>query len=107
MLGDDGRETYDVYYAWDTDSVFKQIKDGVADRPKQPPINRADRPVLDRVLSRESSDREAVENAFANGDKETRAALLEESRGSGRRRERRSPPTRGLQPRHGLGEGVP
>ncbi len=76
MLGDDGKEAYDVYYAWDTDSVFKAIKDGVADRPKQPPINRADRPVLDRVLSRESSDREAVESAFLTGDKDTRAALL-------------------------------
>ncbi len=83
MIGDDGKEAYDVFYAWDTDSVFKSIKDGVANRPKTPPINRADRPILDRVLSKESSDRAAVEAAFASGDRETRAALLRKASEAG------------------------
>src|SRR5262245_60240628 len=42
----DGAELYDVYYAFDTDSVFQAIRAGAADRP--PPLVRGDRPLEER-----------------------------------------------------------
>ena len=72
----DGSETYDVYYAWDTDSVFQAIEDGAKGRTLPPPA-RGDRPLVERVASRDSADREAVEEAYLEGDRETREMLLE------------------------------
>jgi tetratricopeptide (TPR) repeat protein len=45
--------------------------------PAKPPIVRGDRPILERVASRHIADRTAVENAYLNGDEETRRSLLE------------------------------
>ncbi|MBL8842866.1 MAG: hypothetical protein JNL90_15215 [Planctomycetes bacterium] len=78
MVELDGQETYDVYYAWDTDSVFSAIKKGIADRQAPPPtVVRGDRPILERVASRDVVDRTAVEKAFADGDAALKQALLE------------------------------
>jgi hypothetical protein len=73
-----GAEVYDVFYAWDTDSVFRSIREGVEQREFTPiPIVRGDRPPLERVASRDVTDREAVENAYVRGDRVQRRALLE------------------------------
>ncbi|MEQ8763715.1 MAG: hypothetical protein RL885_07305 [Planctomycetota bacterium] len=77
MVELDGSEVYDVFYAWDTDSVFQAIQDGIANREIDPrTIVRGDRPILERVASRHIEDRKAVEEAFKEGDKELRAKLL-------------------------------
>lgn len=73
----DGKETFDVFYANDTASIFGTIRDGIAKRPPLAPWPaRGDRPAVERVASREASDRSAVEVAYAKGDAETRKALL-------------------------------
>lgn len=73
----DSTEMYDVFYAFDTDSVFKQIKEAVIDRPINPPLpGKSDRSIVDRVQSLDVVDREAVEQAFQAGTAETRRALL-------------------------------
>jgi len=78
MIELDGKETYDVYYANDTASVFKAIDDGIQTRTTKPtPIVRGDRPIVDRVASREISDRKAVESAYRNGDTATKRSILE------------------------------
>ncbi|MBK9383454.1 MAG: hypothetical protein IPN34_01320 [Planctomycetes bacterium] len=78
MVELDGQETYDVYYAWDTDSVFSAIRKGIADRQAPPPtVVRGDRPIVERVASRDIVDRAAVEKAFAEGDATLKQALLE------------------------------
>ena len=73
----DSTEMYDVFYAFDTDSVFKQIKEAVIDRPINPPLpGKSDRSIVDRVQSLDVIDREAVEQAFQTGTTETQRALL-------------------------------
>ncbi len=69
-------EMYDVYYAWDTDTIFTALREGVANRP--PPRElRGDRPFAERVTSRDVADREAVEEAYLAGDRAVRRALLQ------------------------------
>ncbi len=81
MVELDGSEVYDVFYAWDTDSVFQAIRDGITNREIEPrTIVRGDRPILERVASRHIEDRLAVEAAYRDGDKEMRAKLLEAAR---------------------------
>jgi tetratricopeptide (TPR) repeat protein len=77
MVGGDGKEVFDVYFANDTASVFKTIEDGVAGRPAPPPDVRGDRPIADRVGSADAQDRQAVESAYAAGDAAQRKSLLE------------------------------
>ncbi|MEZ5990518.1 MAG: hypothetical protein R3F30_15675 [Planctomycetota bacterium] len=78
MVELDGKERYDVYYTWDVASVFDTIKDGIERRDVHPePYVRGDRTILERVASRDSLDREAVEKAYAEGDAEVRRSLLE------------------------------
>ena len=78
MIELDGSEVYDMYYARDTDSVFRQIRDGVADRQNPiPPIVRGDRPILERVASHHVEDRDAVERAYEDGDEQLRRQILE------------------------------
>jgi hypothetical protein len=80
MIELDGSEQYDVFYAWDTDSVFRAIREGVADRDQPPPPPRGDRSLLERVASRDARDRAMVEEAFAEGGAELRKALLDAAR---------------------------
>ncbi len=78
MVELDGKETYDVFYAFDTASVFKAIGDGIANRQIQPnPVVRGDRPIVERVASRDIQDRIAVEKAYREGDATLRQALLD------------------------------
>lgn len=81
MIELDGSESYDVFYYWDTDSVFQTIRDGMERRSEQPPPRTGgDRPLLERVASRDRADRERVEAAYRDGDAEQRRALLEAAR---------------------------
>ncbi len=78
MVELDGSETYDVFYMWDTDSVFQAIRDGIAKRTTQPkPIVAGDRSLLERVASPDSADRDAVESAWKDGDAAARRSLLD------------------------------
>lgn len=84
MIELDGSETYDVYYARDTQSVFDTIENGMSDRDVPvKPIIRGDRPILERVTSRDVRDRAAVEQAYLNGDEQMRKALLEAAKENG------------------------
>ncbi len=75
-LGAQASEIYDVFYAFDTDSVFEAIRAGAARYPATPPV-RGERALEQRVASRERTDREAVERAYLVGDRVTRRRLLE------------------------------
>jgi tetratricopeptide (TPR) repeat protein len=78
MVELDGTEKYDVFYAWDTDSVWKTISDGIANRTIKPnPVVRGDRSMQERVQSRDVQDRVAVEKAYQQGDHDLRQSLLE------------------------------
>jgi hypothetical protein len=72
------KESYDVYYANDTASVFQQIKDGVVDYPKPLPLNR-DKSLLEKIGSRDIQDRTAVENAYLQADAKQKAAMLDQA----------------------------
>jgi hypothetical protein len=81
MVELDGSEVYDVYHAFDTASVFKAIKDGIAERKDAPkPVVRGDRSLLEKVASRDVQDRAAVESSYVEGDEALRRALLEAAR---------------------------
>ncbi|MFT5290860.1 MAG: hypothetical protein ACI8PQ_000596 [Planctomycetota bacterium] len=75
-VADAAPETYDVYYAFDTESVFSQIDSGVAGRTFPPRDPGTDRPLLDLVESRDIEHRRVVEQAYRDGDKETRRNIL-------------------------------
>jgi len=78
MVELDGSEVYDAYYRNDTASVFETIKEGIANRPAPPPtVVRGDRPILERVQSRDVADRNAVEAAYRDGTPEERKAILD------------------------------
>lgn len=84
MLELDGSETYDVYYAFDTASVFEAIEKGISEREQQVfPVARGDRTIFERAQSTELSDRIAVEQAYIEGDAQTRRRLIELSTSQG------------------------
>ena len=77
MVEDGSEETYDVYYAWDTQSVFETIREGIANRPPaEPTVDRGDQSLVQRVDSRDVQDREAVEQAYRTGDRVLQRELL-------------------------------
>jgi tetratricopeptide (TPR) repeat protein len=78
MVELDGTETYDIYYRNDVASVLDDVRDGMAKRAVQPPkVVRGDRPILERVKSRDVRDRNAVEAAYREGDAALRKSLLD------------------------------
>jgi hypothetical protein len=78
MVELDGSETYDVFYTWDTQSVFDTIRNGIADRKQRIDlVTRGDRTVLEEVASPDSRDREEIEREFVQGDEARRRELLE------------------------------
>ncbi|GJM21303.1 MAG: hypothetical protein DHS20C15_12180 [Planctomycetota bacterium] len=77
MIELDGSETYDVFYAFDTASVFETVKRGISERAPVPIREReADRSLDERVASAHVDDRRAVEQAFREGNVEVRRRLL-------------------------------
>ncbi|MEX1023898.1 MAG: hypothetical protein WD226_02370, partial [Planctomycetota bacterium] len=77
MVELDRSEVYDVYYAFDTQSVFDTIERGMAERDMPVSDLPRDRSLLERVTSADSHDRSAVERAYLEGDRPTRVAILE------------------------------
>ncbi|MEM8884956.1 MAG: hypothetical protein AAGD14_12865 [Planctomycetota bacterium] len=73
----EGNEVYDVFYKNDTASVFDAIRDQVPESTRKAPVIRGDRPLLERVASRDVRDRTAVEEAYKKGDKQLRSQLLD------------------------------
>ena len=78
MVELDGSEVYDVFYTWDTQSVFDTLRDGIANRAIQaPPVVKGDRSLQERIESPDSADREAVEREFAAADPAKRRRMLD------------------------------
>ena len=69
----DSKEMYDVYYAFDTDTIFDTLREGIEQREIQPKtIVRGDRTLGERVASPDVEDRMAVEAAYLAGDRAAR-----------------------------------
>jgi hypothetical protein len=78
MVELDGSESYDVFFMWDTASVFKAISDGISNRKIQaPPVVKGDRSLQEKLASPDSEDREEVEGVFEKADAAQRRSLLE------------------------------
>lgn len=78
MVELDGEESYDIFYANDTITVFDTIRDGIAKRTIQPStVVRGDRSIIERVTSPDVQDRNAVESAYLEGNRSARQALLD------------------------------
>jgi tetratricopeptide (TPR) repeat protein len=71
-----GEELYDIFYRYDTASVFADIRKTIAERPPVPPLVRGDRTDEERVQSPDVLDRAAVERAYLVGDRVARRTLL-------------------------------
>jgi len=67
-----GTELYDIFYRFDTASVFTDIDKHAL----HVPATRGDLPLEERVASRDRADRETVERAYLEGDRVTRRRLL-------------------------------
>ncbi len=76
-VGRDGTKTYDVYYSWDTQTVFTAYREGVKNRPPPKPRPRGDLPLVERVASADLADRIELEAAYLRGTHEARRTLLE------------------------------
>jgi len=74
VLDLEGTETYDVYYAWNTDTVLTTFVKGVEGWPE--PLELAEPTLVDRVRSRSVVDREIIEQSYAEGNRETKRAIL-------------------------------
>jgi hypothetical protein len=76
--GEPTSETFDVYYRNDIATIFQALRDGISLRTGTPKvIVRGDRPIVERVASREATDRDAVESAYKEGDAATKKALMD------------------------------
>ena len=81
MVELDGKEVYDVFYAFDTKSVFRSIRTGIVERKIVPnPENPEVPTILERVVSSRASDKVIVEQAYVKGDRELRRELLATAR---------------------------
>jgi hypothetical protein len=84
MVELDGKEVFDVFYTWDTQSVFDTLKKGIAERAIQaPPVVKGDRSLAEKLASPDSEDREAMERLFAGADGEQRRELLKQALANG------------------------
>ena len=86
MVELDGSEVYDVFYTWDTKSVFDTLRDGISKRAIQaPPVVKGDRSLRERIESPDSSDREAIEAMFGKAIAEQRKSMLQMALATGER----------------------
>ncbi len=74
VLDIDGTEQLDVFYSWDTDTVFSTFRKGLEGRPA--PLPRAEPTLQNLARSANVEDREALEREYAQGDRETKARIL-------------------------------
>jgi tetratricopeptide (TPR) repeat protein len=75
----DGREAFDIYYAWDTKTIFDNLKSTAEQHPATLADTHGDRPILERVASRDARDRVAVESAYAQGDRDQKRSLIQQA----------------------------
>jgi tetratricopeptide (TPR) repeat protein len=76
--GAPGAEMFDMYYAWDTESVFNAVRQGLANRvAAQRPPPPSDPSLPELLASPDVRRREQVEALWAQGDRDARRALLE------------------------------
>lgn len=81
----DGSEQYDVYYAFDTVSVFGAIDTFVAERkPVDPTRIRDDQALEAKVTSPRAADKRAVEKAYADGNAEVKRRLMRSAAAAGK-----------------------
>jgi hypothetical protein len=77
MVELDGSEVYDVFYTWDTQSVFDTLRDGIKNRKLQaPPIVKGDRSIREQLQSPDSADRETIERLFQAATPAQRKELM-------------------------------
>ena len=77
MIELDKQEVYDVYYAFDTASVFTRIRTGISQRVIKPnPEPKGDRALQERLASHDQADRTFVETHYTTGDKKVRKDML-------------------------------
>jgi len=78
MVELDGKETYDIFYALDTASVFEAVAKGISERRRPTrPLVKGDRSLEERVMSPDNADRTAVERSFIEGNHDRKRAILE------------------------------
>lgn len=75
LLERDGTKTWDVFYSWDTQSVFTAWRKGAENRPPPPP--RGDLSLDERTASADIEDRVAIEQSYRRGSRQERRELLE------------------------------
>ncbi|MEZ6016054.1 MAG: hypothetical protein R3F49_13120 [Planctomycetota bacterium] len=75
MLDLAGAEQYDVYFSWDTATVFTAFRKGVEEWPL--PERRTDMQLEELTQSADIDNRERVERMYREGDRETKRRLLE------------------------------
>ncbi len=86
MVELDGKEVYDVFYTWNTQSVFDTLRDGIKNRALQaPPVVKGDRSLREKIQSPDSEDREEVEKLFAAATAAQRQGMLATALGEGER----------------------
>lgn len=74
----DRKEIYDVYYAFDTDTIFDTLRDTIASRPvPDPTATLGDMSVVERAASPDNADRIATEITYIEGDAVVRRRLIE------------------------------
>ncbi len=84
MVELDGKEVFDVFYTWDTQSVFDTLRDGIQKREIQAkPVVKGDRSLREKLESPDSRDREELERLFADTDAEQRRAILQQALATG------------------------
>jgi hypothetical protein len=71
-----GERTYDVYYSWDTATVFTAYREGAKNRPPPRPEVQNDLPLAERTSSASVLDRVALETAYQRGNREARRELI-------------------------------
>jgi len=79
-----GDEMFDVYYAYDTETVFNALRQGLANRvaPQVPPPH-GDLSLPELIASPDVQRREEVERTYEQGDRATRKSLLEAAAAQG------------------------
>ncbi len=76
MLGLEGTKQYDVYYSWDTQTVFTAFAKGVEGWPPPTQLARDGMSMPERASSADIVDRIAVEQTYQSGDHGQRVAIL-------------------------------
>jgi len=83
MVELDGAETFDVFYALDTKSVFETVRLGVDGREFPEPTDVAEPTLAEQVSDPDAAERARVERAYRVGDRRARRELVAAAAESG------------------------